>query len=154
MTLSACRTRITGDHIARLASNNHLAWLTSNGFARLASHRLARVTAIPDYGKPTKNACFGTCRSRKNNNRGQHGHYNFVFHFYSPKNYGWGNLLATIAIPSLRVGIGQKLPGLHSVIKKSGHYFYADCLGIKFRTSTANCEPYRLIPSPLPERTG
>jgi hypothetical protein len=74
----------------------------------LTSDRFTGVTAVPDYGKATKNAGFGTGCSRKNNNRGQHGQYNFVFHFNSPKKFGWGNLLATIAIPSLLGCIGQK----------------------------------------------
>jgi hypothetical protein len=80
-------TRLASNYFARFAGN-HFTWLarrcfarlTSNRFTRLASRWLTGVTAIPDYGKPSKNAGFGTRCRRKNDNRGQQGYYKFVFH--------------------------------------------------------------------------
>ena len=76
---------LASNRYARLASNRHTG-LACDGFTRLASNRFTGVTAIPDCGKASKNAGFGSRCSRKYDNRGQRGQQKFVFHFNSPKN--------------------------------------------------------------------
>jgi len=64
-------TWITGNHYTGIA--NRLAGHTSDGLARLTSNRLAGVTAIPNYGKASKDAGIGSRCSRKHNDGGQRG---------------------------------------------------------------------------------
>jgi len=70
--------KMTASGTAGIACNgtriaNRLTGDASNWFAGHASHRLAWITAIPHYGKASKNAGFGSRCSRKHNDCGQRG---------------------------------------------------------------------------------
>jgi hypothetical protein len=80
-TEGAITAGVAADGFAGIASR-HFTGLTCLRFARLTCCRFTGCTAA-HHGKPTKNACFGTC-CRKNCDCGQQRQQDLTFHFNSP----------------------------------------------------------------------